>query len=150
MLYISNFVLELHNLILIRMKKGMIIFAVAALVLLTTGLWLTSARGTLKTFDLLNILVIVLVVAFALFIGYKRLSAAKRGEPPEDEMSRKVLLKTAAFSYYISLYLWVAILFIKDRINLDTEEILGAGILGMAITWAVCWLIFNYRGVRDE
>jgi peptidoglycan/LPS O-acetylase OafA/YrhL len=90
------------------------------------------------------------VVAFAVFVGYKRMTSAKRGEPTEDEMSKKVLLKTAAWSYYISLYLWVAMLIIKDRVNLDTEEIIGAGILGMAVSFAVCWLIFNFRGTRNE
>jgi peptidoglycan/LPS O-acetylase OafA/YrhL len=73
-----------------------------------------------------------------------------RGEPAEDELSKKLLLKTAAWSYYVSLYLWVAMLFIKDRVNLDTEEILGAGILGMAASFAICWLILNFRGIKNE
>jgi peptidoglycan/LPS O-acetylase OafA/YrhL len=89
-------------------------------------------------------------VAFALFIGFKRLTSAKRGEPAEDELSKKVILKTAAWSYYISLYLWVGILFIKDRVNLDSEELIGAGILGMALSWVICWMIFHFRGVRNE
>jgi len=134
------------------MKKGMVVLivAVAVLVLITTGLWVFSASGNLKTFDMVSFGVIILVVAFALFVGYKRLVSAKRGEPAEDELSKKVLLKTAAWSYYISLYLWVAMLYIKDRVSLDTEEILGAGILGMAVSFAVCWLVFNFRGVRNE
>jgi len=134
------------------MKKGMVVLivAVAVLVLITTGLWVFSASGNLKTFDMASFGVIILVVAFALFVGYKRLVSAKRGEPAEDELSKKVLLKTAAWSYYISLYLWVAMLYIKDRVSLDTEEILGAGILGMAVSFAVCWLVFNFRGVRNE
>jgi len=132
------------------MKKGMVVLIVAVLVLITTGLWYFSASGDLKTFDLVSFGVIILVVAFALFVGYKRLVSAKRGEPAEDELSKKVLLKTAAWSYYISLYLWVAMLYIKDRVSLDTEEILGAGILGMAVSFAVCWLVFNFRGVRNE
>jgi peptidoglycan/LPS O-acetylase OafA/YrhL len=132
------------------MKKGIIVLIVAVLVLVTTGLWLSSASGNLKTFDIFSFGIIILVVAFAFFSGYKRLASAKRGEPAEDELSKKVLLKTAAWSYYISLYLWVAMLFIKDRVNLDTEELIGAGILGMAIAFAICWLVFNFRGVRSE
>jgi peptidoglycan/LPS O-acetylase OafA/YrhL len=132
------------------MKRGLIVLFVALLVLLTTGLWLLSESGKLKSFDILSIGVILLVVAFAVFVGYKRLTSARRGEPSEDELSRKVLLRTAAYSYYISLYLWVAILFIKDRVKLDTEELLGAGILGMALTFALCWLVINFRGVRNE
>jgi len=132
------------------MKKGMVVLLVAVLVLITTGLWFFSSSGSLKSFDMVSFGVIILVVAFAVFVGYKRLISAKRGEPAEDELSKKVLLKTAAWSYYISLYLWVALLYIKDRVSLDTEEILGAGILGMAVSFAVCWLVFNFRGVRNE
>jgi peptidoglycan/LPS O-acetylase OafA/YrhL len=132
------------------MKKGMVVLLVAVLVLITTGLWFFSTSGNLKNFDMVSFGVIILVVAFALFVGYKRLISAKRGEPAEDELSKKVLLKTAAWSYYISLYLWVAMLYIKDRVSLDTEELLGAGILGMAVSFAVCWLVFNFRGVRNE
>ncbi len=132
------------------MKKAIVVFVVAAMVLITTGLWIFSSTEEFKPFDLLSFGIIILVVAFAVFVGYKRMTSAKRGEPTEDEMSKKVLLKTAAWSYYISLYLWVAMLIIKDRVNLDTEEIIGAGILGMAVSFAVCWLIFNFRGTRNE
>ena len=132
------------------MKRAVIVFIVALMVLATTGLWIYSSSGNFKPFDLLSFGIIVLVVAFAIFIGIKRLTSAKRGEPAEDELSKKVILKTAAWSYYISLYLWVAILFIKDRVSLDTEELIGAGILGMAISWVICWLVFHFTGVRNE
>jgi hypothetical protein len=89
-------------------------------------------------------------VAFALFVGYKRLTSAKRGEPTEDEMSKLILQKTASLSYYISLYLWVFLLFVKDRISFDTEELIGTGILGMAITFAVVWMFLYFRGLRNE
>ncbi len=150
MLFISNFVLDLFNYYCANMKKGVFALIVAALVLISTGLWLFSTPGNLKPFDFLSFGIIIIIVGFALFVGYKRLSSAKRGEPAEDEMSKKILIKTASLSYYISLYLWVGILFVKDRVDLDTEELLGAGILGMAIIYPFCWLVFNIRGVRND
>ena len=132
------------------MKKAIIVFIVAALVLFTTGLWFFSSKTDFKPIDLLHFGVIILVVGFAVFVGYKRFSNSRRGEPVEDELSKKVLQKTAAWSYYISLYLWVGLLFIKDRIKIDSEELLGTGILGMAIIFALCWVIFNFRGIRNE
>lgn len=132
------------------MKKAIVVFVVAALVLATTGLWILSSYGKFKLFDLATFGIIICVVGFAVFVGYKRLTSSRRGEPAEDELSKKVLQKTAAWSYYVSLYMWVGILFIKDRVNLDTEELIGTGILGMAVSFAVCWLIINFRGVRNE
>jgi peptidoglycan/LPS O-acetylase OafA/YrhL len=131
------------------MKKAILVFIIASLVLITTGLWIYSSEANLKVSDMLQFGVILLIVIFALFIGIKRLASAKRGEPVEDEMSKKVLQKTASLSYYISLYLWVGLIFVNDRVNIDAEELIGAGILGMALTFAICWLIFNFRGVKN-
>ena len=132
------------------MKKGIITLIVAALVLITTGVWFFSIKADLKPFDLLGSGIIILVVAFAVFVGYKKLTSVKRGEPAEDELSKKVMQKTASLSYYISLYLWLAIMYFSDRFNYETHTVIGAGVLGMAVTFAICWLVFNFRGVRNE
>ena len=150
MLFISNFVLDLHNFNLLIMKKAISVFVISALVLITTGLWFYTSRAGFKMTDLIHFGIIILVIVFALYVGFKRLGSTRRGEPAEDELSKKVMQKTAALSYYISLYLWVAMIFIKDRVKLDTEELLGTGILGMAVIFAVCWFVFNFRGVRNE
>lgn len=150
MLFISNFVLDIYNINLNFMKRSIVIFIIAALVLITTGLWILSPGAIGDTMEYLHFGIILLIVLFALFIGYKRLKSEKRGEPSEDELSKKVLQKTAAWSYYISLYIWVAMIYIKDRIVMDTEIMLGTGILAMAVTFAVCWLVFNFRGIRNE
>jgi hypothetical protein len=58
--------------------------------------------------------------------------------------------KTAAWSYYVSLYLWLAIMYLSDKFKYETHTIIGAGILGMAVIFAICWLVFNFRGIRNE
>lgn len=132
------------------MKKAVIVFILAAMVLVTTGIWFFSSSNKLATSDFMGLGVIILVVGFALFIGFKRLSSAKRGEPAEDELSKKVMQKTAALSFYISLYLWLTVMYFSDKMKLETHSVIGIGILGMAITFAVCWVIFNFTGVRNE
>jgi peptidoglycan/LPS O-acetylase OafA/YrhL len=132
------------------MKKTVILFILAALVLLTVGFWFFSGSPKVGILELVTIPVILLVVAFALFMGYKRLRALKKGEPAEDEMSKKVLVKTSSMSYYISLYLWLAIMYFSDRLHYETHTIIGWGIMGMAIVFALCWLFFNFRGIRNE
>ena len=150
MLFISNFVLDIYNTKLKFMKRSIVIFIVAAMVLVTTGFWILSPGAIGDKMEYLHFGIILLIVLFALYIGYKRLRSEKRGEPAEDELSKKVLQKTAAWSYYVSLYIWVAMIYIKDRIVMDTEIMLGTGILAMAVTFAVCWLVFNFRGIRNE
>jgi peptidoglycan/LPS O-acetylase OafA/YrhL len=132
------------------MKKTVLVFIVAALLLVTVALWIFSGPDALKPMDLLSFGVIILVVAFAVFIGFKRLNSARRGEPAEDELSKKVMQKTASLSYYISLYWWLVIMYFTDKLNYETHSFIAAGILGMAVIFAVCWLVFNFRGVRNE
>jgi len=132
------------------MKKSGIVFIIAALVLITTFMWIFSGSGPVKPMELVNIAVIVIVVLFALFFGYKRISSSRKGEPPEDELSKRVMKKASSLSYFISLYLWLAIMYFSEKLNYETHTIIGAGILGMALVFAVCWLVFNFRGIRDE
>jgi len=132
------------------MKKSIVVFIVAGLVLLSTALWFFTSGSDFKPLDLLHFGVILLIVGFALFVGYKKLSNARRGEPAEDELSKRILQKTAATSFYVSLYIWVFLIFLKDRVKLDTEELLGTGILAMAVTFGVSWLIINFKGFRND
>jgi peptidoglycan/LPS O-acetylase OafA/YrhL len=131
------------------MKRSTLVFLIAFLVLLSTVIWFLSGMAGSNQTEFLHFGVIILIVAFAIFVGVKRLKSEKRGEPTEDELSKKVMLRTAALSYYVSLYLWVFLLFLKDRIKFDTEQLIGTGILAMAVTFAVSWLYFNFKGVQD-
>lgn len=130
------------------MKRSLLLFLILALVLISTGIWLFYSGTGLTGIDFMQVGVILLIAGFAIFIGFRRLSSERRGEPAEDELSRKVMQKSAAFSYFISLYLWVAMIYIKDRVSMDTEELLGTGILGMAVIFAISWLVFHFRGIK--
>jgi hypothetical protein len=132
------------------MKKTVILFIIAALVLLTVGFWFFSGSMKVGLLELVSIGIVVLIVVFALFMGYKRLSALKKGEPAEDEMSKKIILKTSSMSYYISIYLWLAIMYFSDRLHYETHTIIGGGIMCMAVLFGICWLFFNFRGIRNE
>lgn len=132
------------------MKKSLIVFIVAGLVLISMGLWFFSSVKEFNMMDLLHFGIITLIVGFAVFVGLKRLRSEKRGEPVEDELSKKILQKTAAISYYISLYIWVFLIFLKDRVKFETEELLGTGILAMAVTFGIAWLILNFKGIKND
>jgi peptidoglycan/LPS O-acetylase OafA/YrhL len=132
------------------MKRSYLLFLVAGLVTVSVAYWLFSLSEPKGTTDSIHFFVIGLLVVFALFIGYKRLVSEKRGEPTEDELSKQILRKAAALSYFISLYVWVILLFLKDRLTMDTEQLIGTGILGMGVVFALSWLIINFRGIRHE
>ncbi len=146
MCIISNFVLDINNNV---MKKSGLVFLVAILVVVSTILWIAKS-GALAGIDVLQIGVIAILVILAVVFGYRRLTSERRGEPAEDELSKKVMMKASAWAYFISLYMWVFMIWLKDRVTFDTEQLLGTGILAMAVIWALCWLVVYWRGIRDE
>ena len=132
------------------MKRTVLLFTIAALVLAGTAIWYFTSSHDFKPVDILQFGVILVVVGYAIYFGYKRLTSAKRGEPAEDELSKKVVQKAAALSYFISLYVWVFMIWLKDRVSLDTEEVLGSGILAMAVIFGISWVVVNFRGIRND
>jgi len=146
MCYISNFVLDINN---NDMKKSSYVLLIAVLVVVSAILWIAKT-GPLAGTDVLQVGVIAILVIFALVFGYRRLTSERRGEPTEDELSKKVMMKASAWAYFISLYMWVFMIWLKDRVAMDTEQLLGTGILAMAVIWALCWLVVYFRGIRDE
>jgi len=132
------------------MKKVVLMFVIVAIVIVTTVLSFMNIDTAYKPADLIELGVMILVVGFALYAAYRRLTSAKRGEPAEDELSKKIMQKTAAFSYYISIYLWLALGFFSDRLKLENHTIIGIGIMGMAVSFAICWVIINFTGVKNE
>lgn len=132
------------------MKKTVIVLLIAALVLITTGIWYFSSGPVARNSDLMPFGIIIILAGFAVFVGYKKFSNARRGEPTEDELSKKVLQKASSLSYYISLYMWLALIYFSDRIKLETHTLIGSGILGMAVIFFICWVIINFIGIRNE
>lgn len=132
------------------MKRTVVIIIFAAILVILAGVWINSSGTSFQPIDVLSFGILFILIAFAFYIGYKRFTATKRGEPAEDELSKKVMLKTSSLSYYISLYLWLAMIYLGEKGTFETQELMKAGILCMAIIFACCWLVFHFRGIRNE
>ena len=132
------------------MKKIIPLLVVSVLVLGTTLIWFMNSGSGLQTAEVWQFAVILLIVAFALYILFTRAKSVNRGEPAEDELSKKILQKASSLSFYISLYIWVAMIVINDRVTMDTEVLLGTGILSMAVAWVILVIFFKIRGLRNE
>jgi hypothetical protein len=91
----------------------------------------------------------LILIGFGAFFGLSRLRSAKRGEPPEDELSKKILQKASSVSYYISIYMWLGFGYLSDKTKIESHTLIGAGILGMAILFFACWIFYKIRGMKD-
>ncbi len=132
------------------MKKTVIIFILAALVLLSLVLWVVSANMSWNFQEVLMVSGVVIICGFAVYIGLKRVQSSVRKEPAEDELSKMVMTRASALSYFISIYLWLALMYFSDRINLESHTLIGAGILGMAFVFLLSWIGVKYFIFRNE
>lgn len=106
--------------------------------------WLIFNNDQMNTQEILMIGALVLVVGFALFLAFRRLRDAKENLPTEDEMSKKLMRHGTSTAYYISLFMWLGVMYLSDKTKLECHSLIGAGIMGMAIAFALGWIYHRY------
>ena len=119
-------------------------------VTLSLGAWVYySKNDSLEIADLMQYAIIVVLLAFALIIGIRRLKSERRGEPAEDELSKKIMQKAASTAFYISLYWWLVMSYLSDNWEMETGSVIGRGILGMALIFVLSWFFYKMKGVES-
>jgi hypothetical protein len=131
------------------MKKAIISFVIGALILAALVLWALKGRIAGNTSEIVNGGIVLVLVGFAVYLGASRLRSHRRGEPGEDEFSKRVLTKASSLAYYISIYLWLFVMYISDKTSLPSHSLIGAGILGMAVVFLLCWLGVKAFGMKN-
>ena len=132
------------------MRKAILTAVLAVLVVGTIALWIINSERSSDTSLSLNgstilmMSVAVVILVYGVLVILKGFRDARNKLPSRDELSRKILLRGAATSYYVSIYLWLAIMFFEERIEVERSSLIGAGILGMAIVFALSWLYHRF------
>jgi len=126
------------------MKKTILITLVAIMVAVTFILWIANTELAFDAGTILMILIPAVILAFAAIRLIRGISDARNQLPPEDELSKMILQRAGATAFQLSLFLWLVIGSIEDRIDMEGHTIIGAGILGMAILFALSWVYHRY------
>ena len=132
------------------MRKVILTVILTLTVIGSVIVWLSMSSVKIDRNEILMLVALILVVGFALFLAYGRFRSARQNLPAEDEMSKNILRRGAATSYYLSIYLWLAIMMFESDLKLDRSSLIGAGIMGMAVLYALSWIYHRYfRKVHD-
>ena len=124
--------------------RTILIAVIAVLVVATFILWISHSEITFDFGSILMMVIPVIILVYAVLFVRKRWVDAKEQMPAEDELSKMIRLRSGYTSFQISLFLWLVIGSIEDRVDLEGHTIIGAGILGMAIIWALAWIYYRY------
>lgn len=132
------------------MKRTILITVIALLVIVSFIIWITSSELSFDFGTVLMILIPVVILAFAVIKVVQGVSDARNQMPAEDELSKMIMLRTGSTSFQLSLFLWLVIGSVEDRIDLEGHTIIGAGILGMAILFALSWIYHRFIRRRHD
>lgn len=150
MLYISIFVLDILN-----VQKGgnmkKLILGITLAIIIVIGIWVTMTTEIINKNDFLqSSFVLIIVVGFGLLVTFRRFISIRKGEPTDDELSKLILQKSSSLSFYVSLFLWLIISYLNDKLKLETEQIIGYGIIGMAIIFVGIWSFLKIKGLKND
>ena len=130
-------------------ERVVLMGVVSALVIMSSLLWFGTvlAKGEMEN-ALFVAVPAVIIVIFAIGVFLRNYRSVKGGFPIEDERSTRVMEKAMAKAYLISIYLLLAIGFASGGLVefRDVSQGMSAGILGMAIIFALCWVYYSRRG----
>ena len=116
-----------------------LVFIVIGATILFANLWFLG-KSTLAA--LLLVVTVFLVGILSVFIR-KTYSDLKAGLPSDDERTEKIRMYAAGYAYFVSLYIWIILLAFHKY--LQSDDLLMTGLLGMAISFGVSWLLMNSK-----
>ncbi len=132
------------------MKRTILMFIISALVVASLALWVLKGHVAGNTREMIMVGTALVVVGFAVYLGMSRLRSHHLREPAEDELSKKVMTRASSLAYYISIYLWLFVMYVSDKTSLEAHSLVGAGILGMAVVFLLCWLGVRTFGLKND
>jgi hypothetical protein len=71
------------------MKRSKLALIISGLVILATLLWFVSTKKPINVAEIAQFSIILVLIGFGIYVGISRLKSEKRGEPAEDELSKK-------------------------------------------------------------
>ena len=126
------------------MRRTIQIAVIAIMVVVTFILWIAQTELSFDAGTILMIAIPVIILAFAAIRIVRGISDAKNQLPGEDELSKLIMYRAGSTAFQLSLFLWLVIGSIEDRVELEGHTIIGGGILGMAILFALSWIYHRY------
>ena len=126
------------------MRRTILVAVIALMAVVSFIIWIINTEPGMDLGTVLMILIPVVILAFAVSKVVQGVSDSKNQMPAEDELSKMIMLRTGSTSFQLSLFLWLVIGSVEDRIDVEGHTIIGAGILGMAILFALSWIYHRF------
>jgi len=156
MLYNSNFVLDIINLKILNMKRIYLPLLAIAAVLAITGIEIFQVDPVnsvaSRTGEIMYVIMLTILFGLGVILLMRRSRELKMGLPAEDELSRQILNKAGSITFFISLLIWLILLYIEVHNIIDTEErfLFSFGIIAVCFVFLISWTVMSFSGAGHE
>ncbi len=127
------------------MKKSFLMLTISFLLLVFLIFWWFWQDVNLQPMHIIITLAVLIMVLTFIFEGIRNIHESKQELAIDDELSKRSQHKAGYHSYLLSVYIWVALYFLKDLFS-QMDYILATGIFCMALTFILTRFIYRKRG----
>ena len=124
-------------------------FLLAGTLLFTLVLRMFQTKPNANSEEMNHFVLMLILVGLATIIGIYRLKKQRQGVPSEDEFSMMILNKASSAAFYLSLFMWSAMNYFYNKLELDKDLLVITGVLGMSVIFCICWVYYRVWGTRD-
>ncbi len=100
--------------------------------------------------EIIHVGVIIILFILGIIFAAKRIISGQKGIPEDDELSKRIVQKSAALSFYSALLIWLILLFVGNMKIVDDQILFGYGFIGMTLVFILSWFVINSKGITDE
>lgn len=100
--------------------------------------------------EIIHVGVIIILFILGIIFAAKRIISGQKGIPEDDELSKRIVQKSAALSFYSALLIWLILLFVGNMKIVDNQLLFGYGFIGMTLVFILSWFVINSKGITDE
>ena len=124
------------------------VLVIAGILIYQTG---TPENGTIFIYsEIIHVGTVVLLFILGIYFAVQRIISREKGLPEDDELSKRITQKAAAISFYISLFIWLVLLYILNNTTIDISVLFSYGFIGMSLAFVLSWFLLNHVGIQND
>ena len=115
-------------------------------ILVLSGMWIIrpgSTNATLLEYFYIGVIVIFFIISNVFL--FTRIRRKKKGLPIDDELSKIIDQKASSSAYFVSVLIWLSLVLLQFLFVLEVKWLLALGMIGMAFSYFISWLIINSK-----
>ncbi len=105
-----------------------------------------------RTAEIIYVLMLIVLIGLGILLAMRRSRELKMGLPVEDELSRRIMNRAGSITFFISLLIWLILLYIEvhEVIDIEARFLFSYGLIAVCFVFLISWTAINFGGAGHE